>query len=63
MRLPNDTTLCEQQGNNCPSRHICARYTSERYGETLVAALNTRREPRSNACDMFKGDLPSTFKD
>lgn len=51
--MPNDITRCDRMGNTCPSRNICARYTEDRNGETVVAALNMRRHGGSDACDML----------
>lgn len=54
-------TLCNHQGNTCPSRDHCQRHTAPRSAESVAAALNARREAGASACDMFVSSLPSTF--
>lgn len=63
MTLPDYATRCD--GQQCPSRNNCKRYT-ERNDKDYVtwAALWARREAGSSACDMLIPiEVVTTFKD
>lgn len=58
-----NTTQCERQSNNCPSKRNCQRHEEPRSIDYPAAALNSRREQGANACDMVIWIKPpqSTF--
>ena len=59
-QLSADVARCE--GNNCPSKNNCRRYTERNSHESVPAVLWIRREAGTSACDMYLPiEVVSTF--